>query len=403
MSTLAELKTQMLDELKAAREITAKYPDDLPQEELDRVQSHLKSFEDLKVKASQLPKADGGFAGDTAQLLADIGLPLHNGTPSSKAAGSSGYVAKAAEQWGSRVRETIEKRVGAGGAKALIGGTIDIPSVVSDPVTISGRPTSLLELIPRRPGPRTSDLNRNVGNAFSYLVQTTRTLNAGGVPDNAEKPVSVVTFDDREDRFRVYATVTEALPKRYLDDYAQIIAILKTQLGEGLIESLERDILNGTGTPTATTDPVKGILQTSGILVQAYATSVLQTLSNARYTLTDTNVTPTAWVMNSRDLQALELMRENGTSGPLLFGSGRSDIEKILGDYPIVTSSLITLGTALLGDFNQTELIVREDDRLDVDGSGALFTKNQVVFRHEGRYGFAVNKPSAFITVDLTP
>ncbi|GHD50715.1 phage major capsid protein [Mycetocola manganoxydans] len=400
MATTAELKDRMATELKAARVIATKADSegrDLTQSEIDRANTHLRAHADAK---AELTLATSNFAKseEIAQKLADIGLDLGMG-----GSHRSTQLVKASEQWGEKVRSELEKRAGEHGAKALIGGSIDIPSVVSEPVTISGRPTSLLDLIPRRPRTQTADPNGNIGNTFSYLVQTARSLNARGVPDGAEKPVSDITFEDREDRYRVYATVTDPMPKRFLDDYAQIIEILKAQLGEGLLESLESDILNGTGAPTATADPVKGILQTSGHLAQVYVASVLQTLSNARYTLTDTNVTPNAWVMNSRDLQALELMREGGTTGPLLFGSGRSDIEKVLGEYPIVTSSLISQGTALLGDFNQTELIVREDDHLDIDGSGILFTKNQVRFRHEGRYGFAVNKPSAFITVNLTP
>ena len=35
------------------------------------------------------------------------------------------------------------------------------------------------------------------------------------------------------------------------------------------------------------------------------------------------------------------------------------------------------------------------------DVSGVLFEKNQVKLRYEGRYGFAVLRPSAFVEIDL--
>jgi HK97 family phage major capsid protein len=312
------------------------------------------------------------------------------------------FIAKTSAIWGAHVLDILEKRAAAVGTKALVSGTLNVPSVLGDPALMDGRPSSILQLIPQRPKRASSSDEDTPGNTFGWLRQSARALAAGAVPDGAEKPKSGITFDDEEDHYRVYAHVTDPMPKRYLEDYRRLVEVLRTQLGEGLFEALERDVLTGTGVATATTDPVRGILATPGILTEEFDTDVLTSLSNARYTLTDTFVTPNAWVINSRDLQSLELLREDGNTGPLMFGSGRSDIEKILGDYPIVSSPLIAQGTALLGDFTHTELIIREDDHLDIDGAGALFTKNQVVFRQEGRYGFAVKKASAFVQVDLT-
>ena len=423
MGTIMDPKTRMQAALKAAKAIAdtaAKAGRDMNQDEVTEAAAHLKTFNEAKAEHESAAPF-GAKAAEIGQALADIGIGGmgFDASPSLGFGGKSGsrsQAAKAAASWGARVKSVIEGRTGAQGAKALIGGTVNIPSVLrEEPTLIDGRPTTLLDLIPRRPRTNNADpfLSQSSGNTFEWVAQTGRNLAASSVPDNAQKPVSGVTFAGREDRFRVYATITDPIEKRLLDDHAQLIEILQAQLGEGLLEALEADILNGTGVKiaeimtggvvtTAGKDPVKGILQTSGILAQAYTGSLLQTLSNARYTLEDTRVSPNAWVMNSRDLQGLELMREDGGTGPLMFGSGRSDIERILGDYPIVTSSLITQGSALLGDFSKTELIIREDDHLDVDGSGELFKRNQVIFREEGRYGFAVNKPSAFISVDLT-
>jgi HK97 family phage major capsid protein len=408
MDVLMDLKARMAAALKAARDIDAAAKNagrDMTPAEIESASAHLKSYNDLKAELASSSPFSAENAAKVKAALADIGLDLgldgDTRTPSKAVSGRSSKQ-KAAENWGGDIRDRIQKSVGAEGAKALIGGTIDIPSVIAEPVLINGRPTTILDLIPRRPRTASADPRDVRGNTFEYLLQTARNLAASSVPDNATKPVSGVTFDDKEDRYRVYATITDPMPKRFLDDYTQLVEILKTQLGEGLQEALEADILLGTGTPTATTDPVLGILNTSGIQVQAFATDVITTLRTARRKIEDSRATPNAWVMNSIDLQALEMLRENGTTGALLFGSGRTTIEQILGDYPIVESPLIAAGSALLGDFTKTELLVREDDHLDVDGSGELFKKNQVVFREEGRYGFATLKPSSFITVDLT-
>ena len=387
---------------------------ELTKGELDEVQKHLDEAEALKkyVATEKRAKSFRGGLGlddsDAEDLL-----------PQDRAGGGA---------WAKSVQAAIEERVGTRGAKALLGGTLEIPSIITqDPVLINGKPTRVLDLIPRRSLKGVTGLSEGMGAKFSFFRQVTRSLGASGVPDGAKKPKSEIDFTEIEDRYRVYAHTAGPIPKRFLDDYRRFIEVLRVQLGEGLKEALEFDILNGSGTPTAEVletqtvlgpedveieiptgdvetygdDPVKGLLNTSGVRTQAYATSVLNTLSAARYVMEDNFEAPNAWLMSSADVRALEMLTETGT-GAFLFGSGRSTLQQVLGDYPIVTTPHMAQGEALLGNFDMTELIVREDDHLDIDGSGELFKRNQVEFRHEGRYGFAVLKPSAFIKVDLT-
>lgn len=407
-------KTRMINALKAARAIAEKADAegrDLSPEENAQARTHLAEYH--AAKAAHDASRPQGFANgaETVEQLKSIGLDLGLGpnpysspwrTPA-LAGGSKNFKSAAAAAWARSVGSELEKRAAGLGTKALIGTTVNISTPMGNPVTLDGPARTLLELIPVE---QARTVVGSSGNTFSSLRQITRDLNARSVPDNTTKPTSDIDFIEVPAKFHVYATLAGPMPKRYLDDHAQLVEILGTQLGEGVLEAIEADILNGTGvevlTPGSEADPFTGILQTSGIFAQPFDTDPLTTLSNARYALTDSNITPTAWVMNSVDYQALELLREGGTTGPLLFGSGRSQIESYLGDVPIVISSRIPAGTALLGDFTQTRLIPRETATLAFDSSGELFTKNQVVARMEGRWGFEVRKPSAFITVDLT-
>lgn len=306
-----------------------------------------------------------------------------------------GFRAKAGASWARKTADKFQRIMSSpDGAKALTSGSIDVPSIIQEPVQILGRPTSILDLVPK---PKNTE--KGNGNAFSYLRQTARTNNAAAVADNATKPTSVYSFGDVEDTFRVYAHLSEKFPRRYLDDYNGLIQILQDQMGAGLMEALEEDILTGAVQPST---GFTGVLNTSGIQTQAFATDVLTTLSTARYKLINSSQHPNAWVLNPTDVQVLELMRENGATGPLMFRNGIADIEKFLGEHPIVMSTLIPAGTALLGDWDTTSLIVREDDHLDVDTSGEKFEKNQVQFRLEGRYGFTVGRPLSFVKATLS-
>ncbi|WP_460863212.1 phage major capsid family protein [Rhodococcus aerolatus] len=81
-------------------------------------------------------------------------------------------------------------------------------------------------------------------------------------------------------------------------------------------------------------------------------------------------------------------------------GRGRRARER-LGTLPKIVSRSVPAGTALLGDFTQLSLFVREDVKLDADRSGANFTRNEVVLRSEGRFGLGVLRPQAFVKVAL--
>lgn len=393
-----DFKSTMERELRAARAIAEKADAEgreLTTAEVDAAKAHLAAFKEAKA-ASEAPKKFG-LSHEQMKMFTTgdfdaLNVSLGNGTPRGGATNPVGYKSRAKAAWAEEVAKKMQSAMrGPDGSKALTSGTIDVPSVIGSASTIAGRPVSVIDLV-QKPEARGS----GIGNAFSYLRQSARTNNAGPVVDNATKPTSVYTFGDIESKFSVYAHLSEVFPKRYLDDYNDLIEILREQLAEGLIEALEDDIVAGDGTGDAFT----GILNTSGLQVQAWTTDLLTTMSNAKFKAVTTYQQPDAWLLHPTDVQRLELLREGGSTGAFLF-SGRSAIEDFIG-APIVATNAITAGVGLLGDWSQVELLVREDDHIDVDMGGDKFAKNQVQLRNEGRYGLKIGRPSAFITVDLT-
>ena len=174
--------------------------------------------------------------------------------------------------------------------------------------------------------------------------------------------------------------------------------VVEQQLAEDMMVAIEQDILSGEGPDEIEgTDAFVGILETAGIQVQVWATDLLTTLSNAKHKFIAQELPFNGWVLNPTDLQTLELMREDGATGPFLF-SGRSAIEDWLGG-PVATSAGMPTGNALVGDFTQAEIIPLGDDELVVD-TGKRTTNNTFLLMHEGRYGFRVKKPGAFVQVE---
>jgi HK97 family phage major capsid protein len=129
---------------------------------------------------------------------------------------------------------------------------------------------------------------------------------------------------------------------------------------------------------------------------------MLTTIRKARTALENKGETATAWVFNPADLEALDLMRENGVNGGFLLDSAAADT--VFGPGIARVSSLaVPAGTALLGDFQKIRLRVRQGAHtLAATQAGDLFDKNLVKLRGEGRYGVDVARPQAFAVVHLT-
>lgn len=302
--------------------------------------------------------------------------------------GSGGWAERAA---------TALHRLG-GEARAIASGSVDVPTLVETEVAEMERPTRLLDLL----------INRKAlqSNAFEYLRQTVRTNNAEPVPDGGIKPLSYFTTEAVEDRARVVAHLSEPFPIRYFADHEELLNWLDTEMAEGVLDALEAQLIAGDGQGEAMT----GLLSTAGTTAVPYSADLPTTLRSAVTALQIAGVQPNGWVMHPNDAQAIDLLRfqwggaEAADAGFLLDGYQNSNAGSgnVFGPTtPRVVSTSVPEGTAVLGDWNQLRLYVREDVRLDVDAGGPLFTTNEAVVRAEGRFGVGVLRPSSFAIVDL--
>jgi HK97 family phage major capsid protein len=166
----------------------------------------------------------------------------------------------ASKTWARTAAARLEKSMhDVDGQKAVVSGTYGVPNVI-DPniVSIGQVPTYAARPHPHA-RPATSD--GSGGNAFTFLRQTVRTNNAAVVADSATKPTSVYTIAEIEDRFRVIAHLSEAIPLRYFADHNQLESWLAVR--DGLRAAPARsqaEVLAGDGTGEHFT----GILNTSG-------------------------------------------------------------------------------------------------------------------------------------------
>ncbi len=260
---------------------------------------------------------------------------------------------------------------------------------------------NVLDLISRRQ--TTSDL-------VEFVRQTTRVQEAAptqeaNVTDSdstatgaitGEKPEGAVGFEKVQEAVKTIAVWIPAT-KRALSDAAQVRGIIDQELRDDLLEALESQIVSGNGVGENFT----GILNTSGILAQAWDTNILTTARKAITTLEVTGrAMPTAWVLHPQDWETIELTQDD--NGRYYFAGPQQRGPRTLWGVPVTTSQSLTQGTGILADWRKAVMWDREEASIQVsDSHSDFFIRNMVAILAEMRAAFGLIRPSAFVEVDL--
>lgn len=242
---------------------------------------------------------------------------------------------------------------------------------------------------------------------WSYLRQTTRTNNAAPVALGALKPTSVYALERVTAPTTTIAHLSDPIPIQHLEDETSLETFIGFEMLYGLKLAIDDQVLNGDGI-----DPnLAGVLNTAGIQVQAYDTSVLITTRKALTKLqlagivdqSDGNVpAQVAYVMHPSDWEAIELL--TNVDGEYLMREGPVDpAKRQLWGIPVLVTESVAVGAALLGHWSQAKMVARGGVSVKwTDAVSDDFSRNQVRFRVEGRFGLGVITPSAFVNIDLT-
>ncbi|WP_375003718.1 phage major capsid protein [Aeromicrobium sp. CTD01-1L150] len=379
---LKEKRTALLGQAKGVVDAVRAEGRDLNDSEQAKCDSLFREVEDVDKKIEAAEKS--------ANLVAKLTGGVASEPPTDPPAGevkAGGLAFTGRSAWAKHVTLQLAQKAQGMGVKALLTGEISTPSAV-EVSALPAVPARLLDLVPRE------GLDEHT---FAYLRQTTRTNNADVVADNATKPTSVFTFEEIEDRARVIAHLSEPFPIRYATDHTSMVQVLESQMEAGIFEALEDQIVNGDGTGENFT----GLLNTSGISQVPYATDAITTLRKARTAQELKGERVTAVAMHPSDIEALDLLREDGSTGGFLLDTDA--YERIFGKGVTgVPSVAVPVGQAIAGDWSTVRLRIREAaSTLAATQAGDLFDKNQMKLRTEGRYGFQAFRPQALAVVDL--
>ena len=275
-----------------------------------------------------------------------------------------------------------------GGSKALTSSGQILTDVPIRPDVIPvGRPAvSILDVLP------------TVGRTtptWRYLRQNSRTTAAAPVAPGTLKPTSAYGVETIDGEATVIAHLSEPVDKFVLQDAPGLTRFLGDEMLYGLDRAVQTQVLTGDGTGAN----LLGILNTSGVSVQAYATNVLTSIRKAITQAESLGYAPSVLVISPADWEALELLAT--TDAALSYrGVPLDQGERKIWGLRAVLSTALPAKTALVLDPAAVSIDIIGPVQVEwTTESGELFARNQVQVRVEGRFGVSVYQPTAVFKV----
>lgn len=191
---------------------------------------------------------------------------------------------------------------------------------------------------------------------LEYARIVSETDNAAIVPEGELKPLSDIATDVADAKAYTYADGFDVTNQTMSDDGA-LVSFMDSRIRWHLTNLIEDKLLNGTG---AGTEP-QGILNTTGIQAQTFDTDAITTLAAALEKVESVQVAPQAIVMNPVDIWKFRLLRENGATGSYLLGNPlQQGVTPTPFGVPLVRSTRVAAGTAVVGNFSSVQFLQRE-------------------------------------------
>jgi HK97 family phage major capsid protein len=191
--------------------------------------------------------------------------------------------------------------------------------------------------------------------------------------------------------------VTLAASQQLLADSPNLTTFLNDKLRFGVLEKLEREIIGGLG----------GVGTIAGLATQATVFTPngnLQSADQIAEGMTELEVN--GWMashilLHPRDWNEIRTQRAAVSNGEYVGPGWVTNVSKNLWGTPVVTSTSVNEGEAIVLDARQVALLDRQSVTVEMGYTGNQFAQNLVTLRAEGRWGLAVYSPTAVLRLDL--
>lgn len=297
------------------------------------------------------------------------------------------------------------KAYAEGGCKGTVGITVKaITSATgSAGALITPDRQSDVVMMPRM-GLRVRDLltpGQTESNSIEYAYQSTRTNNAAGVAEGAQKPESVYEWLVDNAPVRTIAHWVPA-SRQAMDDIPQLTSLIDGELRYGLDDAEDSELLLGDGTgqhleglytvATAYAQPA-GVVLAGETKIDRLRLAILQ-VELADYSPDGMVIHPTQWAN-------IELTKDSANG--YIFANPQSMAGPVLWGRPVVSTKRIGANNFLTGNFKLAGQIF---DRMDTevrisDQDRDNFIKNMLTVRAEKRLALVIRRPGALVKGSL--
>ncbi|MET4094571.1 phage major capsid protein [Arthrobacter sp. UYCu712] len=242
---------------------------------------------------------------------------------------------------------------------------------------------------------------------FQYRQIISKTNNAalvneavtstGTTPATGLKPLSTLTTQTAEAKAYTYADGMEVTNQELADD-GIMKALIDSTLRENLEILTESILLNGAGTA----DEPAGILNTSGVLQQAFVTDVPTTIRKAITKLRTTSGTTIRGVLlHPEDDETWDLLKD--TQGRFLGNGPFAGGPKTAWSYERIDSQALEVGQAIVGDFSTIHLLDLDALAIEAFNQHKDYAQHNLVYvRAEQRKVQLIRNAARLCVVDLT-
>jgi HK97 family phage major capsid protein len=281
-------------------------------------------------------------------------------------------------------------------------GFVATPQVIPGVVSKLFEPLGVADLFPSSPA-ETSSLR--------YIVEGTATSGAAGVAEGGAKPTSDFAYSTVDEPVRKIATTLGPISDELFSDAPSVSTYLNSRLGMFVRIEEERQLLRGSGT-----NELLGIF---GRGINTYARGTVDNQAIALFkgmmgTRGSAHLDVDAIVCHPTDWQTIRLLTDSngqlygggpfhgsygGPQGPAPAAGVFST--NTLWNVPVVLSTVVGAGTALLGAFSTAAHIKRRGG-LTVESSNShddWFVRDLIALRAEQREALCCFRPSSFTQV----
>lgn len=250
--------------------------------------------------------------------------------------------------------------------------------------------------------------------SYEYVKEKSRTSNAQVVADataltgsSGLKPQGDVVFEKVSG---TVSTIAEwvAMTRRIVKDAPQLMEYVNQFLIDDIALALEDEMVAGDGTGEHLSGLLNEITQEVGPINTPAGYNRLDLIRQAKRIVRIAGRTnATAVVINPEDSELVDIEKAHNfadTAGSYsYYGNGPFGPDTVtpIWGLPRVESEAVDPGTAIVGDFRRAILFDREETNLIVGTANDDLIRNLMRVVAEGRWGFGVIRPSAFVVVNF--